>query len=75
MDIITLDDLWCQGSFHHSPYYSGGSQKLLKIEFVQIGPKKVPFTLTHYPDPSIHQNDSIRYDIATSDGRAQARTW
>lgn len=45
--------------------------KLLKVKRVQIGPKKVPFILTHdgrtirYPDPIIHQNDSIQYDIAT----------
>uniref|UniRef100_A0A182KEL9 Small ribosomal subunit protein eS4 n=1 Tax=Anopheles christyi TaxID=43041 RepID=A0A182KEL9_9DIPT len=45
--------------------------KLLKVKRVQIGPKRVPYLLTHdgrtirYPDPQIHQHDSIQYDIAT----------
>jgi len=46
--------------------------KLCKVKRVQIGPKKVPFLVTHdgrtirYPDPVIKVNDTIQLDIATS---------
>lgn len=45
--------------------------KLCKVKRVQIGPKKIPFLVTHdgrtirYPDPTIHVNDTIQVDIAS----------
>jgi small subunit ribosomal protein S4e len=45
--------------------------KLCKVKRVQIGPKKIPFLVTHdgrtirYPDPMIKVNDSIQVDIAS----------
>jgi small subunit ribosomal protein S4e len=41
------------------------------VKRVQIGPKKIPFLVTHdgrtirYPDPMIKVNDSIQVDIAS----------
>lgn len=46
--------------------------KLCKVKRVQIGPKKIPFLVTHdgrtirYPDPVIKVNDTVQLDIATS---------
>ena len=46
--------------------------KLCKVKKVQLGPKNVPFVVTHdgrtlrYPDPVIKANDTIQLDIATS---------
>lgn len=80
MDVITIDKTSenfrliydVKGRFTvHRITPEEAKYKLLKVKRVQIGPKKVPFILTHdgrtirYPDPVIHQNDSIQYDIAT----------
>jgi small subunit ribosomal protein S4e len=41
------------------------------VKRVTIGPKKIPYLITHdgrtlrYPDPQIHPNDTIQLDIAT----------
>jgi small subunit ribosomal protein S4e len=41
------------------------------VKSVQIGPKKIPYLVTHdgrtirYPDPTIRPNDTIQLDIAT----------
>lgn len=46
--------------------------KLCKVRKTQLGPKNVPFLVTHdgrtirYPDPIIKANDTIQLDIATS---------
>jgi len=46
--------------------------KLCKVKKTQLGPKNVPFLVTHdgrtirYPDPIIKANDTIQLDIATS---------
>lgn len=43
--------------------------KLLKVKKVQLGPKGVPFIVTHdgrtirYPDPNIKVNDSVKFDL------------
>jgi len=45
--------------------------KLCKVKKVQVGPRGIPFLVTHdgrtirYPDPLIKVNDSIQLDIAT----------
>ena len=45
--------------------------KLCKIRKVGVGPKGVPFLITHdartirYPDPLIKANDTVQVDIAT----------
>ena len=45
--------------------------KLGKVKRVQLGPKGVPFLVTHdgrtirYPDPLVRVNDTVRIDIAT----------
>lgn len=45
--------------------------KLCKVKKVTIGPKKIPYLVTHdgrtirYPDPMIHVNDTIQLDIAS----------
>lgn len=45
--------------------------KLCKVKLLGMGPKKVPFLVTHdgrtirYPDPMIKVNDSVQLDIAT----------
>ncbi|CAD5117493.1 DgyrCDS6261 [Dimorphilus gyrociliatus] len=45
--------------------------KLCKVKRIQVGPKGVPFIVTHdartirYPDPLIKLNDTVRVDIAT----------
>lgn len=45
--------------------------KLCKVKRVQVGPKGVPFVVTHdartirYPDPLVKLNDTVRVDIAT----------
>lgn len=45
--------------------------KLCKVRKTQLGPKNVPFLVTHdgrtirYPDPIIKANDTIQLDIAT----------
>ena len=45
--------------------------KLCRVSRVQVGPKGVPFLVTHdgrtvrYPDPLVRVNDSIYLDIAT----------
>ncbi|CAF1058481.1 unnamed protein product, partial [Didymodactylos carnosus] len=45
--------------------------KLCKVKSVRMGPKKVPFLITHdartirYPDPHIKSNDTVQVDIAT----------
>ena len=45
--------------------------KLCRVKKVSVGPKGIPFIVTHdgrtirYPDPLIKVHDSIRYDIGT----------
>uniref|UniRef100_A0A646QEX6 40S ribosomal protein S4 n=1 Tax=Hemiscolopendra marginata TaxID=943146 RepID=A0A646QEX6_9MYRI len=45
--------------------------KLCKVKKVQVGPKGIPFLVTHdgrtirYPDPHIKVNDTVQVDIAT----------
>merc|ERR1711956_130885 len=45
--------------------------KLCKVRKVGVGPKGVPFVVTHdgrtirYPDPLVKVNDSVKIDIAT----------
>jgi len=45
--------------------------KLCKVKAVELGPKKVPYIVTHdgrtirYPDPSIDKNDVVKFDIET----------
>ena len=45
--------------------------KLCKVKKVSVGPKNVPFIVTHdgrtirYPDPLVKVNDSIQLDIAS----------
>ena len=45
--------------------------KLCKVKKLQVGPKGVPFLITHdartirYPDPLIKVNDTIQVDIAS----------
>merc|ERR1712121_7121 len=45
--------------------------KLCKIKKVSVGPKGVPFVVTHdgrtirYPDPLVKVNDSVQVDLAT----------
>ena len=45
--------------------------KLCRVSRVQVGPKGVPFIVTHdgrtvrYPDPIVRVNDSVVLDIAT----------
>jgi len=45
--------------------------KLLKVRKVQLGPKGIPFVVTHdgrtlrYPDPLIKVNDTIKFDLET----------
>lgn len=45
--------------------------KLCRVKKVQVGPKGVPFCVTHdgrtirYPDPLVKANDTIRLDIAS----------
>jgi small subunit ribosomal protein S4e len=46
--------------------------KLCKVKKTMVGPKGVPFIVTHdgrtirYPDPHIKTNDSVMFDITTS---------
>jgi len=46
--------------------------KLCKVKKVTIGPKKIPYLVTHdgrtirYPDPTLKVNDTVQLDIATS---------
>src|SRR5258708_18468580 len=43
--------------------------KLLKVRKVALGPKGVPYVVTHdgrtirYPDPTIQVNDTVKFDI------------
>lgn len=45
------------------------SYKLLKVKKLAVGPKAVPYIVTHdgrtirYPDPLIKVNDTVKYDI------------
>lgn len=45
--------------------------KLCRVKRVQVGPKGIPFLVTHegrtirYPDPLIKVHDTIQLDIAT----------
>lgn len=45
---------------------------MCKVKKVTIGPKKVPYLVTHdgrtirYPDPTLKVNDTVQLDIATS---------
>ena len=45
--------------------------KLCKVKSVRMGPKKVPYIITHdartirYPNPHIKANDTVQIDIAT----------
>lgn len=45
--------------------------KLGRVRRVQLGPKGIPYLVTHdgrtirYPDPSIKVNDTVKIDIAT----------
>ena len=55
------------------PFYAlpPSQYKLGRVRRVQLGPKGVPFLVTHdgrtirYPDPLIHVNDTVRVDIET----------
>mmetsp|Transcript_25414 Transcript_25414/g.65689 ORF Transcript_25414/g.65689 Transcript_25414/m.65689 type:complete len:261 (+) Transcript_25414:52-834(+) len=45
--------------------------KLCRVREVKVGPKKVPYVITHdgrtirYPDPQIKANDTLKIDIST----------
>ncbi|KAG5683884.1 30S ribosomal protein S4e [Polypedilum vanderplanki] len=80
MDVITIEKT---GEFFRLIYDVKGrftihritadeaKYKLCKVKRVTIGPKKIPYLVTHdgrtlrYPDPNIHVNDTIQLDIAT----------
>merc|ERR1711893_584531 len=80
MDVITIDKTGehfrliydVKGRFAvHRITTEESRYKLCKVKKVQIGPKKVPFCVTHdgrtirYPDPNIKVNDSVQVDIAS----------
>jgi len=80
MDVITIEKT---GEFFRLIYDVKGrftihritadeaKYKLCKVKRVHIGPKKIPFLVSHdgrtirYPDPSIKVNDTIQVDIST----------
>ncbi|GFQ88261.1 40S ribosomal protein S4 [Trichonephila clavata] len=80
MDVITIEKT---GEFFRLMYDVKGrfalhritaeeaKYKLCRVKKVQMGPKGIPFLITHdartirYPDPLIKANDSIQLDIAT----------
>uniref|UniRef100_T1JIB6 40S ribosomal protein S4 n=1 Tax=Strigamia maritima TaxID=126957 RepID=T1JIB6_STRMM len=80
MDVITIEKT---GEFFRLLYDVKGrftihritaeeaKYKLCKVKKVQVGPKGVPFLVTHdgrtirYPDPNIKVNDSVQVDIAS----------
>ncbi|GFX95976.1 40S ribosomal protein S4 [Trichonephila clavipes] len=80
MDVITIEKT---GEFFRLMYDVKGrftlhritaeeaKYKLCRVKKVQMGPKGIPFLITHdartirYPDPLIKGNDSIQLDIAT----------
>jgi len=80
MDVVTIDKTGeyfrliydVKGRFTvHRITADEAKYKLCKVKRVAIGPKKIPFLITHdgrtirYPDPLIHPNDSIQVDIST----------
>ncbi|GFY55859.1 40S ribosomal protein S4 [Trichonephila inaurata madagascariensis] len=80
MDVVTIEKT---GEFFRLMYDVKGrftlhritaeeaKYKLCRVKKVQMGPKGIPFLITHdartirYPDPLIKCNDSIQLDIAT----------
>ncbi|CRL04113.1 CLUMA_CG017225, isoform A [Clunio marinus] len=80
MDVVTIDKTGeyfrliydVKGRFTvHRITADEAKYKLCKVKRVNIGPKKIPFLVTHdgrtirYPDPLIHPNDSVQIDIAS----------
>jgi len=80
MDVVTIDKTGeyfrliydVKGRFTvHRITADEAKYKLCKVKSVQIGPKKIPYLITHdgrtirYPDPLIHPNDTIQLDIAS----------
>lgn len=80
MDVVTIDKTGeyfrliydVKGRFAvHRITADEAKYKLCKVKRVQIGPKKIPFLVTHdgrtirYPDPFIRVNDTIQVDITT----------
>lgn len=60
-----------KGSFTiHRISAEEATYKLAKVKKVQLGPKGVPYVVTHdgrtvrYPDPAIRVNDTIKFDFA-----------
>jgi len=80
MDVITIEKT---GEFFRLLYDVKGrfilhritaeeaKYKLCRVKRVQVGPKGIPFLVTHdgrtirYPDPLIKVHDTIQFDIAT----------
>jgi small subunit ribosomal protein S4e len=80
MDVVTIDKTGeyfrliydVKGRFTvHRITADEAKYKLCKVKRVNIGPKKIPYLLTHdgrtirYPDPMIHPNDTVQVDIGT----------
>lgn len=80
MDVVTIDKTGeyfrliydVKGRFAvHRITAEEAKYKLCKVKRVTIGPKKIPYLITHdgrtirYPDPLIHPNDTIQIDIAS----------
>jgi small subunit ribosomal protein S4e len=80
MDVITLEKTGehfrliydVKGRFCvHRITAEEAKYKLCKVKSVRMGPKKVPYLVTHdartirYPDPHIKTNDTVQVDIAT----------
>jgi len=78
MDVVQIDKtndhfrlLYdAKGRFTNVPIDAEESKfKLLKIKKRSIGPKGVPFVVSHdgrtirYPDPSLEVNDTVKYDL------------
>ncbi|CED84270.1 40s ribosomal protein s4 [Phaffia rhodozyma] len=78
MDVVTIEksgehfrilyDIKGRFTIHRISQEEAG-YKLLKVRKVQLGPKGVPFVVTHdgrtirYPDPAIKVNDTIKFDF------------
>ncbi|GAB6032539.1 40S ribosomal protein S4 [Chamberlinius hualienensis] len=80
MDVVTIDKTGehfrllydVKGRFIvHRISAEEAKYKLCKVKRVQVGPRGIPFLVTHdgrtirYPDPLIKVNDTIQLDIAT----------
>lgn len=63
---------FCTIDIQRNIFFLRFQYKLCKVRKTQLGPKNVPFLVTHdgrtirYPDPIIKANDTIQLDIATS---------